>query len=225
MGVEVLSVQKKKWNLNWNPQDATIILVFSLQSQHVPEHTCPHIQAPQSCSSTLNQYLKYHLFPLRRPGGPGRESWDSASKWMCSSALLFKDRHYKNVVCWLKQFVCLISQSSVRSFCHLPCVFCIFQRIASFQQHPLSSHWKWKHVLRRNFPLSRSNFPHWGLSTPVCNAVFLSTAVWRFLSQHNELYSVILSPPSPFYIIIFFLNNAYFRAISETEQRLLSNIV
>ena len=184
---------------------------------HRSSHTGSSVLLPYP-----HQYLKYHLLPLRRPGGPDRESWDSASELACSSALLFKDRHYKNVVCWLKQFVCLISQSSVRSFCHLPCVFCIFQRIASFQQHPLSSHWKWKHVLCRNFPLSRSNFPHWGLSTPVCNAVFLSTAVWCFLSQHNELYSVILSPPPSFYI--FFFNNAYFRAISETEQSLLSNI-
>lgn len=112
--------------------------------------------------------------------GPRGKAEISASYWTCSLPLLFRHRHYKNVVCWLNRFVSLISPSSVKSFCHLPCVFCIFQRIASFQQHPLSSHWKWKHVLGRNFPLSRPSFPRWGLGTPACNAVFLSTAVWHF---------------------------------------------
>lgn len=99
------------------------------------------------------------------------------TEYAASSVVLFRHRRCKNVVCWLERCVCVISPGSVRSFCHLPCVFCIFQRIASFQQHQLSSHWKWEHVLCRNFPLSGAGFPHWGLSTPACNAVFLSTGV------------------------------------------------
>lgn len=120
-----------------------------------------------------------------------------------SSALLFRHRHCKNVVCWLKRFVCLISQSSVRSFCHLPCVFCIFQRIASFQQHPLSSHWKWKHVFGRNFPL-RDPASLAGASAPQPAMLYFfplqfdifEPAQWVVFS-HSE--------SSPFYIIFFFL--------------------
>lgn len=105
-----------------------------------------------------------------------------------------RHRHYKNVVCWLKLLVCLISQSSVRSFCHLPCVFCIFRRIASFQQHPLSPHWKWKHVLGRNFPLSSSGFPGWGLRTAGCRLISFHCSL-TLVSRLNELYSVTRSPP------------------------------
>lgn len=137
-------------------------------------------------------------------GDQGRDSWDSASKWTCSSALLFKDRHYKNVVCWLKQFVCLISQSSVRSFCHLssPCVFCIFQRIASFQQHlffPLEM----KHVLRRNFPLSRSNFLT-GASA------HQSAMLYFFPLQFGRFWASTMSCIQSFWVLLPFLHHHFF---------------
>ena len=136
----------------------------------------PHVHTSTVMFFGHRPCLKYRCSPFRSRGAQRGRAEISASHWPCS---LFKHRLYKECG-MLAEIVFLIYQSSVRSFCHLPCVFCIFQRIASFQQHPLSSHWKWKRVLGRNFPLSGSSFPRWGLSTPACDAVFLSTAVWHF---------------------------------------------